>query len=176
MKKDFIMPIVVLSMICLFVTGALAIGHSLTQPIIAAAAAERARLAMREIIPQAENFEPLELHGLPGALYAAYRTTNNAGYIFIVTTSGFGGAIRTICGIDPDGRVIRTSVLFHSETPGFSDPVFAESNVSQYWGRDRSGIEGVSVIAGSTVTAVAFKNALRYAFAAFEIVTAGGAR
>jgi len=175
MKKDFIMPIVVLSMVCIVVTGVLAIGHSFTQPIIAAAAEERARLAMRVIIPEADGFEPLGLHGLPGAINSAYGTTNNVGYIFVVTTSGFGGAIRVICGIAPDGRVIRTAVLSHSETPTFAAPVFAESHVSQFWGRDRYGIEDIAAVSGSTVTAVAFRNAVRYALHAFEQVS-GGAR
>jgi electron transport complex protein RnfG len=172
MRKDFIMPILVLSLICLFVTGALALGHNLTQPIIAAAAAERARLTMREVIPHAEGFEPLELGGLPRAVYAAYGTTNNAGYIFIVTPIGYGGYIRMICGINPDGRVIRTAILSHGETPGFGEPVFAESHISRYWGQNRNGIEGISAITGSTITSGAFKNGIRYAFTAFEIVRA----
>ena len=172
MRKDFIMPILVLSLICLFVTGALAIGHNLTQPIIAAAAAERARLTMREIIPHAEGFEPLELGDLPRAVYAAYRTTNDVGYVFIVTTVGYGGYIRILCGIDPDGRIIRTAILSHGETPGFGEPVFAESHVGRYWGQNRDGIEGISAVTGSTVTSGAFKSGIRYAFTAFEIVRA----
>jgi len=173
MKKDFIMPVVVLSMICLFVTGALAIGHSFTQPVIAAAAAERARLAMREIIPEADGFEPLELAGLPATVNSVYRTTNNVGYIFIVTTAGFGGGITTISGIDPDGRIIRTAVLSHSETPTFAAPVFAEPHISQFWGHTRYGIEDIAVLSGSTVTAVAFRNGLRDAFYAFELASGG---
>jgi len=176
MKKDFIMPIIVLSMICLFVTGALAVGNYFTQPVISAAAAERARQAMREIIPHADGFVSLELHGLPGAVNAAYESTNNAGYIFIVTTVGFGGNIRVMCGIDPDGRLIRTTVLSHEETPSFAARVFVESHVGQYWGRDISGIGGIYTVSGATVTSAAFKNAIRYAFAAFEIVRAGGVR
>jgi electron transport complex protein RnfG len=170
MRKDFVMPILVLSLICLFVTGALAIGNSLTQPIIAAATAERARLTMREIIPQAENFEPLELEGKPRTIYAAYRTSNDVGYIFIVQTPGFGGYVRIICGVDPNGRVIRTAILSHGETPGFADPVFAESHSGRYWGQDKDGIETISIVTGSTVTSTAFKSGLRYALTAYEVV------
>ena len=175
MKKDFIVPIVVLSMICFFVTGALAVADYFTRPIIASAAEERARMAMRDIIPQAEYFEPLELHGLPATISSAFRSTNNVGYIFIVTTAGFGGGITIISGIDPNGRVIRTAVLSHSETPTFAAPVFAEPHVSQFWGRDRDGIEGIAAVSGSTVTSVAFRNGVRDALLAFELVS-GGAR
>lgn len=175
MRKEFAMPIIVLSLICLFVTGVLAIGHNITQPIITAAAAERAAVAMREMIPHAEGFEPIEMP-FHGAISAAYRTTNNVGYVFITTTSGFGGDIRVISGINPDGTVIRTAVLSHSETPTFAAPVFAESHVGQFAGRNRYGIEDIAGIAGSTITVVAFRNAVRYAFYAFELVTTGGAR
>jgi len=175
MKKDFVMPIAVLSMVCIVVTGALAIGHSFTQPIIAAASEERARMAMIEIIPDAAGFETLELHGLPGTINSVHRSTNNVGYIFIVTTPGFGGGITIICGVDPAGRVIRTAVLSHTETPTFAAPVFAESHISQFWGQTRYGIEDIAVVSGSTVTSVALRNALRDAFYAFELVS-GGAR
>ena len=175
MRKDFIMPIIVVSLICVIVTGVLALGHNLTQPIITAAAAERAGVAMRAIVPHADSFERVEMNGLPREIYAAYRISNNEGYIFIVTSSGFGGDMRVICGIDTDGRIIRTAVLSHTETLSFAAPVFAESHAGQYWGQDRNGVEGISLVAGSTITAVAFRNAVRYAFEAFEVLT-GGAR
>jgi len=175
MKKEYVMPILALSLICLFVAGALAVAHAITQPIIKIAAAERAAVAMRDIMPYAEAFEPLELEGLPGPVDSIFRTTNNVGYIFVVTTQGFSGGITILCGIDPEGRVIRTTVLSHSETPTFSAPVFAESHAGQFWGRDRYGIEGVDVVARSTLTSIAYRDAIRYAFAAFDIAT-GGAR
>ena len=170
MKKEFTMPIIALSLICLFVSGVLAIGHSITQPIIAAAAAERAAIVMREIMPDAEFFEPVELPGFPAAVRTVYRTTNNVGYIFIVATPGFGGDITFICAIGPDGRIIRTAVLSHSETPTFAAPVFAESHAGQFWGQDRHGAAGVSAISGATITANAYRYAVLYAFAAFEHV------
>jgi len=172
MKKDFVMPIVVLALICLFVTGALALGHNLTQPVITAATAERAAGAMREIVPHAESFQSLATAGLPREIDDAFRISGGEGYIFIVTSVGFGGDVRVICGIDADGRVIRTAVLSHSETMSFAAPVFAEAHASRHWGQDRIGAEGVSKVSGSTITSTAFRYALRHAFDAFEIVRA----
>ncbi|MDR0511504.1 MAG: FMN-binding protein [Treponema sp.] len=175
MRKDFVMPVVVLSLLCLFVAGTLAVGHHLTHPIIERAAAERARMAMLVILPEAEAFDPvdLSLFNLPAAVYSMYSTPNDVGYAVIVITMGFAGEIRVLCGIDPQGRIIRTQVLANSETPSFSAPVFAEAHVSNYWGQDRQGIEAVPIVTGSTVTAVAFKNAVRYALDAFAIVSGG---
>lgn len=176
MKNDFVMPIIVLTLICLFVSALLAIGNNFTQPVIAAAAAGRAGELRKEIIPQADGFEAVPLDNLPAALTAVYRTTNGAGYIFFVTAMGFGGEVKLICGIDPDGKVIRTAVLEHSETPGFGTPVFHESHASQYWGRDRDGIENVAVVSGSTVSSLAMKSGIRYALEAFDIITTQEAR
>jgi len=175
MKKEFAMPIIVLSLICLFVTGALAISHSITQPVIAAAAAERAAVAMREMIPHAESFKAIKMN-FPGTVYAAYRTTNDVGYIFITIAPGFAGDVRVITGMNSNGTIIRVAVLSHTETPTFAAPVFAESHIGLYSGQDRYGIEGISGITGSTVTVAALRNAVRYAFSAFELVMAGGAR
>ena len=83
MKKDFIMPILVLTAICLIISGALALVNNLTSPIIEEAAAERAENARKDIIPEADEFILLELDGLPESVDEAYATANNTGYIFI---------------------------------------------------------------------------------------------
>lgn len=174
MKKDFILPILVLSLICFVVSGALAFVHSKTQPIIEEAAKERAERARREIIPQADDFELLKIDGLPERITEVYRATNNTGFIFMITTYGYAPEeIKLICGIDPDGKILRTAVLSQNETQGLGTPIFEQPHAGQYWGKDRNGIEGISVISGATITSNAFKNGIRDAFAAFEIVRQG---
>ena len=170
MRKDFILPIVVLSLICLFVAGALAVSNNFTEPVITAAAAERAERARRSIMPDAEEFELMEVSGLPRRVFEVYRTTNNIGYIFMIRTSGYGGEIRLMCGIDMDGKVIGTATLAQTETKGLGTPIFEEPHAGQYRGRDRNGIEGVAAISGATITSDAFKNGIRDAFTAYEIV------
>jgi electron transport complex protein RnfG len=170
MNKDYIMPVIVLPLMCLFVSGALAICNSITLPVIEIAAAERAEAARRIIIPQADGFELLDVHDLPKSVTQVYRPTNNKGFILMVTTSGYGGEIKLICGIDPDGKVIRSEALAQKETKGLGTPVFEEPHAGQYWGRDKNSIEGVAAISGATITSTAYKNGIRDAFAAYEIV------
>ena len=179
-KNDFAMPIIVLACICFFVSGALAFVNGLTQPIIERSAAMRAWETAREIMPHAEDFELLEIEsfrsasGLPETIIAVLETTNDVGYIFMIATNGYGGEIRLVCGIDPDGKIIRTAVMAHSETIGFGTPIFEEPYSGQFWGRDKDGIEGIAGISGATITSNAFKNGIRDAFTAFEIVAAKG--
>jgi len=166
-KKDFIMPLVVLSAICLLISGALAITNSVTEPIITQAAAERARDAMMRILPDAAGFEPLEAEGLPRSVTSVYGTTNDVGFIFMVSVNGYGGEMRLICGIDPQGRIIMTETLSHTETAGIADPVFNMQH--RYVGLD-SNLEGIDAISGATITFNAYRNGIQDAFIAFEIV------
>ena len=178
MKKNYIAPIVVLMAICLFISGALAVSNSITEPIIAAAAAERAETARKSILPTAAGFELMDIENfrsdgsISKRITEVYRTTNNVGYIFMITTAGYGGDIKLICGVDPNGKIINTATLSQTETQGLGTPVFAEAHAGQYKGRDRSGAETVSVISGATITSVAFRNGIIDALAAFETVRA----
>jgi len=175
-KNNFVKPIVVLSVICLFVTGALAIVNSVTRPVIEEAAKERAAAAKREIMPLADEFEMLDIESpryegrIPRTVTEIHRAVNGMGYIFAVTVIGYGGEIKILCGIDLDGNIIRTATLAQTETKGLGTPIFEEPHAGQYRGRDRSGIEAITAISGATITSNAFKNAMRYAFDAFAIV------
>jgi len=178
MKKDMIIPIVILLIICLFVSGALAIVNNLTEPVIAAAAAERADAARKSIIPDAAGFELMDIESLrsegnlPKRITGIYRTTNNVGYLFMITSSAYGGDIKLICGIDMNGNVINTATLEQSETQGLGTQIFAEAHASQYRGMDINGIEDIDAVTGATITSNAFKNGIRDAFTAFDIVRA----
>ena len=170
MKKDFVVPILTLTLVCLIIAGALALVNNATQPIIEAAADERAYTARKEIIPEADEFILLETDGLPKTVLEAYGTGNGMGYIFTVVASGYGGDVKIICGIDPEGRIIKSAVLAHSETQGLGTAVFDIAD--RYEGLDKN-LAGIDALAGATITSNAYKNAVSDAFEAFEIVSAG---
>lgn len=167
MKNDFIMPVLVLALICMFMSGALAVVNNITDPVIAEAAAARAERALREIIPQAEDFVLLDVDGLPGTVTEVYGTSNHKGFIFVIMSPGYGGDITIMCGIDPDGQIIKSLTLAHMETKGISDPVFAMQ--SEYEGKNKN-LDGIDAISGATITSNAYKNGILDAFLAFEIV------
>ena len=169
MKKDFVQPIIVLTLICLFISGLLAFGNSVTEPIIVSAAAERAETARKDIIPEADEFVPIEIAGLPKTVTEAYGTANNLGYVFMVTSpGGYGGDIKIICGVSPDGKIIGSSVLDHSETQGLGTVVIANAGV--YDGTDKTLAAAVDGITGATITSKAYKNGILDALEAFDIV------
>jgi len=146
--------------------------NGVTHPIIEAAAAERAVTAMNEIIPHATGFVPIDDEGLSRSIREVYGTENDVGFIFIVSVNGFSGEIRIICGIDPDGRIISSMVLQHTETQGIGTIIDEPSFTGQFDGKD-GGLEGISAVTGATISTVAYMNAIREVFEAFEIVTGG---
>ena len=169
-KNDFVMPIVVLTAICLVITALLAVTNHFTAPVIAKAAQERAEAARAEIIPEAEGFELIENDELPDTVTEVYSSTNDAGYVFMLTTTGYGGEMDLICGIDNDGRIIAVKTLQHSETKGMGSKTTEEPFRSQFVGKDEN-LEGVSAISGATISSRAYLGAIQDAFTAFNIIT-----
>ena len=167
------MPLLVLTVICLIVSGALAFVDSITSPEIAAAAEERAQASMIEIIPEATGFDPVNhgnFAGIPATIKGIYKTSNDTGYIFIAAVNGFSGDITVICGITPDGRIIASSTLSHTETKGIGTILEQESFLSPFTGLDNN-LEGIDTVTGATISTRAYIHAISDIFTAFEIVT-----
>jgi len=161
-----------LTLICLVVSGALAIMETITSPIIISAAAERAQEAMNAKIPAAEGFEEIELYrfdGIPSSVREAYRTTNDVGYIFIAVVNGFSGDITVICGVDNDGRIIACATLSHTETKGIGTILEMESFLGPFRGLD-SQLEGIDTVTGATISTRAYIHAIEDIMEAFEII------
>jgi len=175
MKKTYVMPLLVLTVICLVVSGALALMDSVTHPIIVSAAAERAQEAMIDIIPDATGFESVDLDrfdGLPVSVREVYKTTNDVGYVFIAAVNGFSGDITVICGIDPEGRIIASATLSHTETKGIGTIIEQESFLSPFEGLDNR-LEGIDTVTGATITTRAFIHAIVDIHKAFEMIGRG---
>jgi len=168
-KKDFVMPVVVLTVICLVISAALAFTNSLTKPIIDEAAALRADAVRLDVMPDADAFKRLEPVGLPETLKDVYEAVNGVGYVFTVITKGYGGDMEIICGIDANGTITACKTLAHSETAGLGSKTTEDEYRSQYVGKD-SSLSGVSAISGATVSSTAYENAIKDAFKAFETV------
>ena len=167
MKNDFVMPVLVLALVCLVMSGALAVGNGITRPIIESAAADRSEKAMKDIIPQADAFIRIEGRGFPKTITEAYKTGNDTGYIFKISTLGYDGYIDIICGIGPDGKIIKSITLAHTETKGLGTAVIDREG--QYAGKG-ADLDGISAVSGATITSDAYLRGIRDAFAAYEMV------
>jgi len=173
MKKTYVMPLIVLTTICIIVSAALAIMNNLTQPVISAAEAERTDESMNDIIPEATGFESIDLSYVEGEMPASireiYRATNGIGYIIIAAKSGFSGDITVICGVAPDGTIIKSATLSHTETKGIGTILEEESFLGTFTGADEN-LEGVDTVAGATISTRAYIHAIEDILTAFHMV------
>lgn len=167
MKNDFIKPILVLTAICLVVSAALAFTNQQTAPLIEQHETEKAQAAMVEMLPEADSFTEMSASDLPEAVTEAYSSDNNVGYVFMMSTKGYGGEMKLICGIDNDGNITGCKTLSHAETQGLGSKTTEPEFRNQFTGKN-SSLEGVDTISGATVSSDAYIIAIEAAFAAFD--------
>ena len=173
-KADVIKSIVVLAVICLVISGALAIVNSFTAPVIENAAAERENQARQAVMPEAASFEPLKQADFPEGVVSGYQGLDSAsetvGYVFTVEGKGFDGTISVMCAIGTDGNIIKCSTLdVSSETKTLGGKTANPEYTDQYIGQN-SSLDGVDSISGATITSTAYKGCVEKAFAAYELV------
>ena len=169
-KADFVMPIVVLMLICLVMSGLLAATNFITEPIISAGDAQRAEQARIDALPAADGFTKLDYTAPEGSTVS--EVTNGAGYVFMLKTTGYGakGSLQIICSIDADGKIVNTATLGHDETPGLGTKVTEAAFAGQFSGVDAS-MSGVDTISGATISSSAYVRAIADAFAAFAEIS-----
>lgn len=173
MKKNFneiVKPVLVLVCICLVVTALLAYINSVTSPIIAKAEQEKTEQAMSEVLTEAEGFRPVEIDNLPDRVTEIYSAENGSGYVFMLTTKGYGGDMKLICGIKSDGTIEQCKTLSHSETSGLGSKTAEDPYRNQYCGKSADTLNEVDAITGATISSTAYKNAIEDAFKAFDMV------
>lgn len=168
--KEIIKPIAVLAGICLVVTALLAYINLITSPIISAAEEKAAEEARAEVLSEADSFEALNIE-LPEGVTEAYAASNGAGYVFTLSTKGYGGEIRLICGINSDGSINAVKTLLHSETSGIGSKVVdnATDYRENYYGKNAENYSEVDAVTGATISSKAYKKAIGSAFEAYEI-------
>lgn len=170
---DFGAPIIVLVLICVIMSGLLALTNSATAPIIAEAERKANEEARLEVLPGADSFEKVEAEGLPDAVKEVYQAENGAGYTFSLTTQGYGGknTLKMAVGIDMDGKITGVKVLSHKETAGLGSKITADENFyGQFPGLDAAGAAAADTISGATFSSNYYKAAIADAFAAFDLV------
>jgi electron transport complex protein RnfG len=105
----------------------LGVSNDITSVKIAKAEKMANDQARKEVLEDAEDFEPLDesefnriVSDNPDIIeiYEGYSDNNLVGYTFKTEISGFGGDLEVMTGISIEGVITGMKVLNHSETPG----------------------------------------------------------
>lgn len=174
--KDIIKPIIVLTCICLVVTAMLAYTNLITSPVIKAAEEKAAEEARAEVLSEADSFTQMNIKNLPEGVTEVYKADNGSGFVFMVTTKGYGGDIWLICGIKSDGSIEKTKTLSHLETSGIGSRVVDNDSSyrKQYVGKTADSLDEVDAVSGATISSKAYKSAIENVFKAYDTVKEAG--
>jgi electron transport complex protein RnfG len=189
---------VVLLVICAVAGAVLAFVNGITSDRIAAQATIKLEQALRDVLPEADEFrdeqealqelkQEASQEGKPrftitDKMYTGYSQGERRGFAFMCSPSGYGGPIETVVGVSSDRKVSGVSVIRHTETPGLGAnianrefqmrfvgiPVGTEVKVKKDGG-------DIDAITGATVSSRAVANAVNEALQVFEVVTDKGA-
>lgn len=165
---DILKPTVVLTVICIVVSAALAYTNSITLPIIEKNAALAADSARIELLPEAtDGFEPVEIE--MENIVEMYKAKNDTGYVITSTANGYGGAIKFMVAYDKDGKIVNLKVLEANETPGLGTKISERAFLDQFIGIDKEVAKAdVDMITGVTISSSAALDGLNSALKAFN--------
>ncbi len=158
----------VLTIIC--VVSALSLSYVFNEiagPIIDEREKEAAVGMLRDLVPDADDFE-IVTDDNDRIIYYEIIKGGRVAYVAIpIESSGFGGPVRLILVADMDGNIEAVSVLNHSETPGYGDRIETEPEfLEQYISKnliESSFTMGtdITALAGATVTSDAANRAVQ---------------
>lgn len=119
-----------LGLVALVASGALAIVSGSTAPAIAAAEAKDLRDSLAEVLPSglADNdflhdTVDVDRDGKTVTIYRARHGGELKAALFKVAERGYAGDIQVLMAVDMDGRTLGVRILKHSETPGLGDKI-----------------------------------------------------
>lgn len=148
-------PTLVLVIICIIVTGALAFTYGITAPTIQKNLEEQERLAAEEVLGNIEGV----------ALKAQVKS--------------YGGKLQVIVGVSQNGQVTGVKVLSHTDTPGLGTQPMKADYLKQYIGLTELNAEhinedpAVDAVTGATISSNAIYHAVQQALVEYE-KTGGG--
>lgn len=193
MKKKFSVREIVVPTAVLLLIGAVSaflLGwtDSLTRDKIAALEEETREKAMQTVMPEAARFgDTVTVDGDVSYTPALGADGAVIGYAFTVSANGYGGEIRVMTGIAPDGTVAKVVVLSaDNETPGLGQNVKKDSFLDRFIGKSGTlsvvknapaADSQVQAVTSATISSTAVTRAVNTATTYYmEYIAQGGNR
>lgn len=164
--KEMIKYAGVLGIICFLSAAVLAGVNALTQPAIASQKQAQGNAAFKEVLPLAVGYSPVK-DGDTVLFFDGYDASKKmAGFVFTCKAKGYSSTIEVLVGVGTDLKIVAIKVLSQDETPGLGTRVAEPLFLSQFAGKGEDTLQGVSTIAGATISSSAVLAAVREGLAA----------
>lgn len=173
LKKEYLMPLAVLSVICIIVAALMGAVNMITAPKIEANREEDANAALKLVLPDGKDFKKMELNeNFPEEITAAYSA--DGGYVFEATVKGNEPGVVVMCGVDSEGKIVGVEVIADNETPSYKAKVFPSVTGTEgaYSGKSKSDVS-FYLVSGATNSSSAVYKAVKASLGAFTVATGG---
>lgn len=166
--KQHLKTVLSLTIICAVIAVLLGITNHITAPKIAKQELSTTQNALKDVLPTGKDFKKISTDKFNSAITEAYSSADG-GYVFKIEVSGYADGLVIMCGISSDGKVAGATCIESNETNG------AEKDYGKNF-KDKTleSVDSVDTVSNSTLTTLAYKNAVKYALEAFAIL--GGAK
>ncbi|MFA7673887.1 MAG: FMN-binding protein [Clostridia bacterium] len=175
-KKDFA-PIISLFLICVCVTGLVSLTYVATKDTISKRALDDATKAMNIVLPGSTGFtditeEVIEKNvDVPATVNSVY--VSDKGYVFTLTTSGYGGDILVYVGVNNEGSVVNIQLGANEETPSLGKKAKEAFFTDQFAGLTGEDVikDEIDHISGASYTTNAVIEAVESALTLYSEVS-----
>ena len=164
-------PIVVLCVICVVITGALAVTNSVTAPIIAEATRVAQEKARTELLPEADAFTLVDVTA--ENVSDVYVANNGAGAVVTCHGKGYGGNITVMVAFGPDKTVKQIKITEQAETAGLGAKIQTEKSFLESFSglpAEDFTVTDINAISGATISSKAVTAAVNAAIDAYNMI------
>ena len=182
--REIAKPALSLVIICIVITFFVSLTYNVTKSAIRERELEELNKAMAEVLPEGSNFinvtedvkNSVKVEDTDFKVDGVYKS--DAGYVFNVRVSGYGGDVAVIIGIGSDNSITGVKLGSNKETPSLGkraeEPFFTSRFDGVGAGQEIEST--VDSISGVTITSSAVKRAVQDACNLYNGYGKGGGR
>ena len=158
----------VLTLVCVAAAFALGIVYKNTAPLIAAQKEKQIQQALKQALPDAEEFIEQKINGK--IYHEAYKRGRLIGYVILAKAEGYSGDIEMMVGLSKRGVITGVQILSQQETPGLGakciEIKYGEKGpwfTRQFKQKRLRGLtlENIETITGATITSEAIVDGIK---------------
>lgn len=162
-------PIVVLCVICVIITGALAATNGITASLIEQTAQEIRETARKELVPDAKSFTPVE--GIAVENVSDIYLSDTGYAVITCSAKGYGGPITVMVAFDAEGTVERIKITEQTETQGLGSKIVTDPDFQASFSglpAEPFHVTDIDAISGATISSKAVTAAVNAAIVAYN--------
>lgn len=177
--RDIVRLSIILLVITVVSAGALSVTNDVTKGVIQEKALAANIEYMQQIISDADDFKVVENPAVTSVdaveeAYEALKGGSTIGYVVKTKTSGYGGDVILLTGINSDGTLAGMRVATQTETPGLGARIADDEFTSQFVGKSAASELNLNTdleaVSGATVSSKAATAGVNAAIKLFQDV------